>query len=527
MNFRQIFLIISMVFISLLVIGAVSASEEISDAIEISDGEYVNTIENDFNQDTDNLLANDYEDNEEVLSEEVLGTADEVDDEVLSVEDSDTVEDVNNDVVGVGDSDANVPIVDAADNEAPLAENTNADPILSASKTSKIDIRVDGKYVTSFNFTHGENGFNFAEMMGILNMSKVNLADFGNFAQMFTMFNKYNFTEADDKTFDFKIDGEVGKIKYKLAVLSNATDLKFDYSINYPNQKNTAVRGKVISIYADGAFVKNLTLITKGASNFDFANMLNMAGMANIDMSKMMSMFNVGDSSKNFDFKIDGKVGVVKYNLVMIQNDQGFVFDYKINYPVVKVVLTAKKLTTTAFNYKIDGKIGKYLSVSLKDVWGQVLASKVVKISLNGKVYKVKTNSKGIAKLRINLSKSGTYYATICYLGDEIHPAAMKVVKIVVKKQKAKLTTYKKSYKAKSKSKKLKAKFLTAKGKAIKGKKITFVVKGKKYTAKTNRKGIATVKVKITKKGTYKFYAKFAGDATYKKVSKKSKLIIK
>ena len=210
MNFRQIFLIISMVFISLLVIGAVSASEEISDAIEISDGEYVNTIENDFNQDTDNLLANDYEDNEEVLSEEVLGTADEVDDEVLSVEDSDTVEDVNNDVVGVGDSDANVPIVD---------------PVLSASKTSKIDIRVDGKYVTSFNFTHGENGFNFAEMMGILNMSKVDLADFGNFAQMFTMFNKYNFTEADDKTFDFKIDGEVGKIKYNLAVLSNASSI--------------------------------------------------------------------------------------------------------------------------------------------------------------------------------------------------------------------------------------------------------------------------------------------------------------
>ena len=514
MKFKKFFLIISMVFISLLVISAVSASEELNDAIEISDGEYVNTIENDLNQDNDDLLTNDFDDN----------------DDALSAVESDAIDDISDEVIGTVESDVGEPVVADADNEDSLAENTDADPILTESKQSKIDVYVDNKFVTSFNYTHGDKGFNFAEMMEMLNMSKVDMNDFGNFAEMFAMFNNFNFTDDSEKTFDFKIDGEVGKIKYNLAILSNATDFNFDYSIKYPNQKNNAVRGKVISIYADDVFVKNLTFTSKGASNFDFANMFNMASMANFDMSQYMSMFNNtgdGESSKNFDFKIAGEVGVVKYNLIMVQNDTGFVFDYKIVHPVVKSVLYASNLYATAFNPKIDGKIGKYLSVTLKDVWGQALANKIVQISLNGKIFKLKTNLKGIAKIQINFAKAGTYPCTICFLGDEIYSGANKLVKVVIKKQKAKLTTSKKKYKVKTKSKKLKAKFLTARGKAIKGKKIIFKVKGKKYTAKTNKKGIATVKVKINKKGTYKFYATFAGDQTYKKVSKKSKLIIK
>ena len=504
-----------MVFISLLLIGAVSASEAVSDLIEMSDVKDVQTIESDLIQD-DDLLDNDYDCDDEVLSiEELEATDDPIESPVVN--DIPLAENANvESVVGIADNDVSL-------------ENANDEPVLAESKKSKIDVYVDGKFLNSFNYTHGENGFTFAEMMDILNMSKVDMSSFGNFAEMFAMFNNFNFTDDSEKIFDFKIDGEVGKIKYNLGILSNSTDFHFDYSIVYPNQNNKAVTGKVISVYADGEFVKNLTFTSKGGSAFDFADMMNMASMSNIDMSQYMSMFNSTGSgeSKNFDFKIAGEVGVVKYNLLMVQSESGFVFDYKISYPIINVVLTAKSLTTTAFNYKIDGKIGKYLSVTLKDVWGQALANKIVQISLNGNLYRVKTNSKGIAKLQINFAKAGVYPCTICFLGDEIHPAVNKLIKVIVKKQKAKLTTYKKKYNVKSKSKKLKAKFLTAKGKAIKGKKIIFKVKGKKYSAKTNKKGIATVKVKISKKGKYTFYAKFAGDNTYKAISKKSKLIIK
>ena len=42
-------------------------------------------------------------------------------------------------------------------------------------------------------------------------------------------------------------------------------------------------------------------------------------------------------------------------------------------------------------------------------------------------------------------------------------------------------------------------------GKAVKGKKITFKIKGKTYKAKTNKKGVASIKIKgLTKVGSYK-----------------------
>ena len=47
------------------------------------------------------------------------------------------------------------------------------------------------------------------------------------------------------------------------------------------------------------------------------------------------------------------------------------------------------------------------------------------------------------------------------------------------------------------------------------------------YSAKTNAKGVATVKIKLTKKGTFKYTAKFVGDATYKAVSKTNKIKVK
>ena len=52
-------------------------------------------------------------------------------------------------------------------------------------------------------------------------------------------------------------------------------------------------------------------------------------------------------------------------------------------------------------------------------------------------------------------------------------------------------------------------------------------VNGKTYTGTTDSKGVATVKVSLSKKGTYSFTAKFAGDGMYKETSVSSKLTLK
>ncbi|MBR5503508.1 MAG: Ig-like domain-containing protein, partial [Methanobrevibacter sp.] len=89
-----------------------------------------------------------------------------------------------------------------------------------------------------------------------------------------------------------------------------------------------------------------------------------------------------------------------------------------------------------------------------------------------------------------------------------------------------KLTAPAKTYKASAKTKSLTATFKSANGNAISGKKISFTINGKTYTATTNSKGVATVKISLNKKGTYSATAKYAGDGMYKETSTKFKVKI-
>ena len=190
--------------------------------------------------------------------------------------------------------------------------------------------------------------------------------------------------------------------------------------------------------------------------------------------------------------------------------------------------IVCKAMTTTTVNTAINGKnAGKNFSITLKDKNGKVLAGKQVIISLNGKIYKRTTNSKGVATVKIALSKKGTYPVVISFLGDDKYNGSLVVTKIKVNPQKVKLTVAKKTYKASKKTKYLTATLKATNKKAIKGKKLVFTVNGKKYTAKTNKKGIAKVKVKLSKKKTYKVTVQFAGDNTFKKITKKGKVVIK
>ena len=185
----------------------------------------------------------------------------------------------------------------------------------------------------------------------------------------------------------------------------------------------------------------------------------------------------------------------------------------------VATAITASDITATA-------KIAKTLSITLKDANGNPLANKAVKVTVNGKTSTVNTDSNGVAKVTVNYAKAGTYYYTFTYLGDNDYKASLKPVKVTVNKQATKATFAKKTFKVKA-TKKISFTLKDSKGKAIAKKKITFKVNGKTYTATTNSKGVATVKIVIKKKGKYTATAKFAGDTTYKAISKKATITIR
>ena len=165
---------------------------------------------------------------------------------------------------------------------------------------------------------------------------------------------------------------------------------------------------------------------------------------------------------------------------------------------------------------------GKKFSATFLKSNGKALAKKTVKFKINGKTYKVKTNSKGVASLSLKTLKKGTY-KIISYNTDGL----TKTNKVkVVKSVKTSLTTQTYTF-LKSETKKVKVKLLNGFGYApAKGKIIKMKINGKKYTAKTNSKGVATFKLPSLKNGVYTIKYSFAKFGYYKASSVKDKVTI-
>ena len=149
----------------------------------------------------------------------------------------------------------------------------------------------------------------------------------------------------------------------------------------------------------------------------------------------------------------------------------------------------------SSYKFKVYGNDGKLVG-----------ANKVVSVKLNKKTYKVKTNNKGVASLKIpNTINPGTYTITATYAGQ--------TVKNTVKVNQV-LKTTKKTVKKSAKKLVLKAMLKNQ----LKGKVIKFKFNGKTYKAKTNKKGIAQVTIKKNvinklKKGkTYAFKVTYVKD---------------
>ncbi|WP_407375791.1 transglutaminase domain-containing protein [Methanobrevibacter sp.] len=142
---------------------------------------------------------------------------------------------------------------------------------------------------------------------------------------------------------------------------------------------------------------------------------------------------------------------------------------------------------------------GNYQVTLIDSNSGNALANKAIKFSINNVDYSAKTNSKGVASVKLKLNP-GSYLATAIFAGDDDFNASNSLsTKFKV------LTTIKakdisKYYKG---SKKYQATYLNSNGNVLKNKKVTISVNGKKYTAKTNSKGVASLAVNL-KPGTYK-----------------------
>ena len=187
-----------------------------------------------------------------------------------------------------------------------------------------------------------------------------------------------------------------------------------------------------------------------------------------------------------------------------------------------------KELISTAIvvsDLNVEVSDNGNLKITLKDVNNNPISNREVNIILDGQSRSSTTDNNGIINLNVKYSTSGTHYVALVFAGDDEFKSSFSTVKITVNKKASSIAAPKKTLKVK-KVKIIKIS-LKSGNNAISGKKITLKVNGKIFSAKTNAKGVASIKVKVAKKGTFKYTVKFAGDSTYKSVTKTGKLAVK
>ena len=155
--------------------------------------------------------------------------------------------------------------------------------------------------------------------------------------------------------------------------------------------------------------------------------------------------------------------------------------------------------------------------VKVVDTYGKIVKGKYVTFYVNGKKVKsVKTDKKGYASIKLS-KNPGTYKVKAVYKGGVANKKL--TVKHLVS---LKTATVKKS------AKKLVLTATLKKGKkALKYKKITFKFNGKKYTAWTNKKGVAKVTIKKSVLKKLKVGKTVKYQATYKKDTVKISVKVK
>ncbi|ADC46344.1 adhesin-like protein [Methanobrevibacter ruminantium M1] len=189
--------------------------------------------------------------------------------------------------------------------------------------------------------------------------------------------------------------------------------------------------------------------------------------------------------------------------------------------------ITIKKSSTKIKLSNIHGylTISNYVSVTLLDSAGKPIKSKSVTIQVNKAKYNVKTDSKGIAKVKV-ANKIGTYSVNAKFSGDKNYYASSNSSKLTITKMKVYIKAPSvKYYMTNSSAPYLTINLTNVKGSPLAKKKVSVKIGKKTYTLKTNSQGIA--KFKFTKKvSSYNCKINFKATSNFYGASVNSKMTI-
>lgn len=199
--------------------------------------------------------------------------------------------------------------------------------------------------------------------------------------------------------------------------------------------------------------------------------------------------------------------------------------DYAASGVLVNVAVKKDSTQIIASDMNMVPKMAEKYAVELRNGNGEAIANQTVTIKVNGKTYKRETDGDGQAAVKLKFKKEKSYKISISFAGNGMYGASKKTCTIKVKysSKTSKLVAPKVTIPPKT-SKTYTVTLKDGNGNGIAKQKVAIKLNGKTYNKKTNSKGKASVKVKLSKLKTYKVKVTYKGNKIYQKASAKGKI---
>lgn len=310
----------------------------------------------------------------------------------------------------------------------------------------------------------------------------------------------FNNLSADDYfiTATFTEDETFYSDSANTTVTVNGVEVPVDQALDINVPANSQSPTFSITLYPDAT--GNFTVSVDGVV-VDTRELVN--GSASITVKDLA----VGNHNVSVIYSGDGKYAPITQNTTL-------------SISKIATGISASKVTAVYLT-------SKKLVVTLKDKAGNILTGMKVTVKVGSISKTLTTDSKGQVSVDVSKLVPKTYTAKFTFAGDDKYLKSEGSASVKINKAASKITAKKKTFKAKKKTKKYTITLKSGK-KAIGKVKVTIKIGKKTYTAKTNKKGKATFKVKkLTKKAKYNAVIKFKGNKYYKATTKKVKIVLK
>lgn len=304
--------------------------------------------------------------------------------------------------------------------------------------------------------------------------------------------NNVNYTAKTDSNGVASVNLKLAPGKYKATAYFSGDDSYESSTLTTNFKVLSTIKASNLSKYYKGSTKYTATFFDSYGNPLAYTNVnINVNGKSYTKKTTKKGVVSMAVNLKPGTYKIVATDPITGYKLTT----------------TFKIIST---ITSSSINL-VEGENKKFSAKFYKSN-GKALANKYVKLKVNGKVQKVKTNKNGKATLALKKFKKGTY-KVICYNNGLSKSYQIKIFK---RKASTKLTTQDYTFIPKDK-KVIKIKFTTALNDDSKsGKVIKITINGKTYSRKTDGEGIVNFKVPALDKGIYKVEYKYGGNNFFK-----------